>query len=195
MFYPPGEPLAPPLEGLGSRYAQAAGAASALLAARERDSLAELRVDHAHLFVGPFGLQAAPYGSVYLERGRRVMGDSTLAAARLYAQVGLRLREDFKDLPDHIAVELEFMHYLAWLEAEALATGATEKAAEHRQTQRRFLAEHLRAWLPEFCEAVRRNARTAFYRLLVDCVLAFVCEDAAAMGAVNDEAEGQRGPL
>ncbi len=51
----------------------------------------ELTIDHARLFVGPFALLAPPYGSVYLEGERRLMGDSTLAAGECYNEVGLEL--------------------------------------------------------------------------------------------------------
>ena len=38
----------------------------------------ELSVEYAKLFVGPFELAAPPYGSVYMDDGGRVMGDSTM---------------------------------------------------------------------------------------------------------------------
>ena len=69
----------------------------------------ELSVEYATLFVGPYELKAPPYGSVYLDEGRRVMGDSTIEVIRMYQEAGLTLDENFKELPDHIAVELEFI--------------------------------------------------------------------------------------
>ena len=38
-----------------------------------------LEIDYATLFVGPYKLLAPPYGSVYLEDGRKGMGDSTVS--------------------------------------------------------------------------------------------------------------------
>ncbi|MFN2356106.1 MAG: molecular chaperone, partial [Desulfopila sp.] len=70
----------------------------------------DLLVEYARLFVGPFELLAPPYGSVYLETGRRLMGDSTIAVQHMYTNAGLTL--DVQEAPDHIALELEFMHYL-----------------------------------------------------------------------------------
>jgi TorA maturation chaperone TorD len=78
----------------------------------------QLSIDHAALFVGPFELIAAPYGSVYIEKKRTVMGDSTINVAQFYQDAGLSV--DIKEPPDHIAIELEFLHYLCSKEAAAL---------------------------------------------------------------------------
>ncbi|MDP3016975.1 MAG: molecular chaperone TorD family protein [Deltaproteobacteria bacterium] len=74
----------------------------------------DLAVEYARLFVGPYELKAPPYGSVYLGGARRVMGNSTMGVIKLYEETGLVMDKDFKELPDHIAVELEFMYYLIY---------------------------------------------------------------------------------
>ena len=73
----------------------------------------ELAVDHARLFVGPFGLKAPPYGSLYLDGDGKVMGNSTMRVIQIYEEEGLEIDAEFTELPDHVAVELEFMYYLA----------------------------------------------------------------------------------
>ncbi|GAH03838.1 unnamed protein product, partial [marine sediment metagenome] len=75
-----------------------------------------LKVDYARLFVGPYSLLAPPYGSVYLEGERRIMGDSTLNVLAMYRETGLDIAQDFNDAPDHIAAELEFMYSLVFKE-------------------------------------------------------------------------------
>ena len=52
--------------------------ASRMREATETIAPEQMVVDYAALFVGPFELPAPPYGSVYLERSQRVMGDSTM---------------------------------------------------------------------------------------------------------------------
>jgi TorA maturation chaperone TorD len=75
--------------------------------------LEPLKVDFSKLFVGPYTLSAAPYGSVYLESERKMMGNSTLDVRNRYRDAGLDTVKTFKDAPDHISVELEFMaHFL-----------------------------------------------------------------------------------
>jgi len=55
-----------------------------------------LEVDYARLFVGPFNLMAPPYGSVYLEGGRQVMGASTADVQKRYRAAGLDIDTGFK---------------------------------------------------------------------------------------------------
>ena len=57
----------------------------------EDPDLTRLEVDYAKLFVGPFSLSAPPYGSVYLEDERRVMGESTFDVIHRYKDAGLEL--------------------------------------------------------------------------------------------------------
>ncbi|HDH01197.1 MAG TPA: molecular chaperone TorD, partial [Nitrospirae bacterium] len=91
----------------------------------------DLCVEYAKLFVGPFELLAPPYGSVYLDDGGRVMGDSTMRVIEAYQKEGLSGNDDFKDLPDHIAVEMEFMSYLIYKERETLERSDFDTANEY----------------------------------------------------------------
>ena len=110
----------------------------------------ELKVEYARLFVGPYELKAPPYGSVYLDGERRVMGNSTMEAIRLYEEAGLVIDQGFKELPDHIAVELEFMYYLIHKEVEALEKSEKEKALALRETRNQFFNRLLSPWIPAF---------------------------------------------
>lgn len=131
-----------------------------------------LRIDHASLFLGPFELKAPPYGSVYLEKNHTLMGDTTLAAISFYKEAGLELT--LHEPGDHIAVELEFMHYLSFLSAQALRGADEKEAARQGQKQQRFLLHHLGSWAPEFCSSIKRKADTLFFKELSDCLLAFI---------------------
>jgi TorA maturation chaperone TorD len=139
--------------------------------------LEALRIDFAALFVGPYGLLAPPYGSVYLE-DNRVMGDSTIDVGNCYASEGLDIT--IKDAPDHIAVELEFMHFLAIEQMEAVRYANLQAIQRYQQKQYSFLQTHLARWLPKFTENVQKNAQTAFYRDLARITAIFVREDVQA---------------
>ena len=128
----------------------------------------ELSRDHATLFLGPFEVVAAPYGSVYLEEGRRVMGNSTMEVARLYRQEGVSI--DVSEPPDHIAIELEFLSFLARKEALAAAEGMDGESERCRQLQGQFLLNLLQPWLPAFCKAIRSGTGNRFYLSLADCL-------------------------
>lgn len=134
----------------------------------------QMQVDYAALFVGPFELLAAPYGSIYLDRNKRIMGDSTMAVLQLYREAGLKV--DVRDAPDHIAIELEFMHYLYSLEAEAIQNGDHEKEIRTATLKAHFLSTCLVPWLHLFCQNVKNGTNNVFYINLADCLEAFIAE-------------------
>ena len=137
----------------------------------------ELAVDHARLFVGPFGLKAPPYGSVYLDGDGKVMGDSTMQVVRIYEEEGLEIDGEFTELPDHVAVELEFMYYLIYRAVGELEEGEIECHAHSVTVQRKFLSEFLLPWLEPFCSRIGQETEATFYRALSDCLLTFARSD------------------
>ena len=139
--------------------------------------LEPLKVDFAKLFVGPYQLSAAPYGSVYLEGERKMMGNSTLDARERYRDAGLDTAKTFKDAPDHISAELEFMHYLIYKEIEAFANSDIEMAIAFIQRQKSFLEDHLMAWVPEFAKSIIEHARTSYYPNLARATEMFLKEN------------------
>ena len=136
--------------------------------------LEPLKVDFSKLFVGPYKLSAAPYGSVYLEGERKMMGDSTLDARNRYREAGLDTAKTFKDAPDHISAELEFMYYLIFKEIEAFASSDIETAIGFIERQKSFLEDHLMAWVPEFASSIIENAENPFYLNLAKATTAFL---------------------
>lgn len=134
----------------------------------------ELLVDYTRLFLGPTNTLAQPYGSVWLERRQALMQDSTAAVLALYAEAGYEIDEEFRDLPDHIAAELEFLYLLLFRQAEALRNGDGEARARHAEVQRRLLYEHLGRWVEPLTAAIRAGAQTGFYRELAALTDEFV---------------------
>jgi TorA maturation chaperone TorD len=180
-FYPPQPPvwieerLVEQLADLMDRTCPAAAEHSRAMEKAFLSGDAErLMAEHARLFVGPGRVIAPPYGSVYLEEGRRVMGDSTLDALQAYREVGLRLDPDFKDLPDHIAVELEFLYFLTASALKAEASGQDREAARLRAARAAFLGRHLQRWVSAFCARIGEAAQEPFYRKLAGCLTAFL---------------------
>jgi len=139
--------------------------------------LEPLKVDFSKLFVGPYQLSAAPYGSVYLEGERKMMGDSTQDVRNRYREAGLDTAQTFKDAPDHIAAELEFMHYLIFKEIEAFANSDIETAIGFIQTQKSFLEDHLMTWVPQFADRIIEYAENPFYPNLARATEMFLKEN------------------
>jgi TorA maturation chaperone TorD len=152
---------------------------------QNESDLESLQVDFAKLFVGPFHLLAAPYGSVYLEKERRVMGESTMDALRRYRDAGLDLSSEFLDAPDHVAVELELMYFLIFKELETLSSSNIKSASEFLDKQQDFFRDHLGAWGFEFADQVEQNASTAFYRNLAKATRILLSLSADSYGALS----------
>jgi len=158
---------------------EASALASRMAEAFSQVSEEELSVDYAKLFVGPNELLAAPYGSVYLDGDRRVMGDSTMEVIKFYEGEGLAMDGDFRNLPDHITVELEFMYYLIFKEIVALEKSDMDGARACIDKQERFLEGFLNRWAGPFCEKVMAGANCGFYRALAGCTAAFIRDSQA----------------
>jgi len=141
------------------------------------ENVEPLKVDFSKLFVGPYKLLAAPYGSVYLDDERKVMGDSTLDVKNRYRRAGLDTAKNFKDAPDHISAELEFMHYLIFKEIEAFADSDPASAIGFIQKQKFFLEDHLMAWVPEFADSIINYAENPFYPNLAKATMTFLQEN------------------
>lgn len=155
----------------------------------------ELLVDYSKLFVGPYELKAPPYGSVYLDKERKVMGNSTMEVIEAYREAGLSINDDFKELPDHIAVELEFMYYLIFKETEALEKSEIDVALRFVKMQQGFLDRFLGPWVGQFCEKIKEGTDNRFYHALADCVSVFVINSSIPNSIYKHHKEKTRGVL
>ena len=175
--------LATLLKPLAPEAAKQATAAAKVLA---QSTIEVQLIEHTRLFLGPFKLVAAPYGSVWMDEHKHVMGDSTARVAAFYHACGLHLADDFHELPDHFAVELEFLSYLAFKQREAQTTGDTDELARLKGLQREFLDTLLLPWLTPFTDAIINDGEAPFYVALARCSAAFITADAATLNdAVN----------
>jgi len=145
-----------------------------LEAAFSEEGPEQLLPDYARLFLGPPQPLAAPYGSIWLEDDKRVMGESTFAASELYGELGFELDEDFHEPPDHIAAEIEFLYLIIFRANEARRAGDTEALEKTSDLKQRFLDQHLARWLSSFAAAIRNGAQSAFYPELAELTVRFV---------------------
>jgi TorA maturation chaperone TorD len=128
-----------------------------LRAAAEAASEQALLDDYERLLVGPGRVRCAPYESLWRsdlpanEQGS-LMGAAADAVTGVYRDLGLEVRGDAHELPDHLLVEYEALAY-------ALEHEAGDAIAE-------LLNEHLGRWVEPFCAAVGAEAEEPFYRAL-----------------------------
>lgn len=85
-----------------------------------------------------------------------------------YERAGLTIGGEFEAPPDHISLELLFISYLV----ETNNPGLIEK----------FLDEHIMNWVPYYCEELKRQARTLFYKELADITRNFLQNEYGSFG-------------
>jgi TorA maturation chaperone TorD len=131
-----------------------------------------LKDQYYPLFIGPFPPFALPVESVYKEWAREgetsliapgvrgmLMGDPAIDMLRRYRTCGIEIPEQFKDMPDHLALLLEYMALLC-------EAGTDDE-------QRRFVQDHL-AWMPELKRLIYDCSESRFYRSVADASAAVV---------------------
>jgi len=177
----------------------------------DSSALAEaLAVEHRRLFVGPGPRYVPPYQSVYTDRltvqfcgmphsgvqprwktvEGLLWGESTVAAARRYREAGVEPIGELAGVPDHLALELQFMQHLCSREAAAWHSGRSGEAGAWLRRQREFVAAHLAPWVNAFAERVIVNALHPWYRAVAALTAEFVGDEAAVSAAESAALEG-----
>lgn len=134
------------------------GALSELAAAVEGADLESLKEQYVETF-GHVTVPDCPLYETACGMGDPFLQPQTLAdLAGFYRAFGLEMAGDARERADHLTVELEFMHYLAYREAYALEHHGEERTAVIRDAERRFLEAHLGRWAPVLARAVSARA-------------------------------------
>jgi DMSO reductase family type II enzyme chaperone len=166
---------------LGSAASENVAKAVEWLAGRpsREDALLELQKEYTRLFITGYPqVVAPPYSSVYLGNQRTVWGQSTAEVAKLYEAAGLGISEEFHDIPDHIAAELEFASYLI-VEQQRQLESDPDNAQKLLDIERKFLIEHLSQWAPVFFSRVAECSRLPFYSEIARFAQRFIQADAS----------------
>ncbi len=143
----------------------------------------ELRYEYANLFLNAGNNPAFPYESCYDKREPLVMQEPVVRMRAVLNKEGLHKNQEFKDLDDHIAAELELMRHFA--EQAAYKDAKQEDEFD-------FLRNHLMGWVVEFSAVLTSAAQTEFYRGLAEITMSFLFNErmfsfAALSGQEIDE--------
>lgn len=159
-------------------------------------STLDLARDYAKAFCGAGSTKrnsAYPFESVYTSKEGYLMQEARDEVLAWYHRFGLGKNEAWNDCEDHLALELEFVAYLAGETVKELEgpdpaepdDAAAETCAltygEFIQAQRDFVRSHLVNWVPEFDRDVDHKARTDFYRGLARFTSHYTKEDLALL--------------
>lgn len=146
----------------------------------------ELMPEYQRLFVGPYRVEAPPYESCYRGPGRAVMGEAAVEVLRSYAEAGVALHPEVRDLPDHIALELEFLAHLAAAEVGHWRRRERSRLAACLEREERFLGEHLLRWIAPFAARVAAATRRPFYPALAAAAAAYATADRGLVSALRE---------
>jgi DMSO reductase family type II enzyme chaperone len=139
----------------------------------------DLAVEFTRLFdVGASGPPCPLYGGLYGGARMKTMEE----AVRFYNHFGLTLSDSPHELPDHLTTQLEFLHFLAFREAQALEQG--DDPGAYRRAQRDFLARHLGRWIPKMRAKLEHENPMPFFLELVRRLESFLLNDGAHLVAV-----------
>ncbi len=130
--------------------------------------LSDLQSEHRRVFSNVITLDCPPYetlfGNDHVFAQSHVMGD----IAGFYKAFGVELSRDIHERLDHLSVELEFMHFLAYKESYSRCHDGADKTQIVVDAQKKFVKNHIGRWVPLFCRMLARKADSGFFKLMAD---------------------------
>lgn len=158
----------------------APGDMEALLAEWRTADRDQLRREYSGLFeVGSDGPPVPVREDLHRNQPAGVRED----IVRFYDFFGYGLSEKFAWAPDHLSVELEFMHYLIYQESRGFEPGeAASSAADllsFQLAQHDFSERHLVNWVPELAARVGAQQPGALYARILAAMSEFLSSDFA----------------
>ncbi len=105
-----------------------------------------------------------------LQTGQRAGTRESLV--RFYEHFGYQLAQGFAWAPDHLSVELEFMHFLCYGEATADSDASSQQLAQIDFTER-----HLLRWVPDLARQVEKESAGSLYARVIAELAQFVAAD------------------
>jgi DMSO reductase family type II enzyme chaperone len=121
--------------------------------------------------VSPGGPPCPLYEGLYYFDRRKTMEE----LMRFYEHFGLKPDIQKNELPDHISIEMEFMHFLTF--KEAIAEENREKQGTFLRAEHDFLERHPVKWMPELIKKLTALENMEFYSKLFQFVHEFLVAD------------------
>ncbi len=143
-------------------------------------SLQDIQVEYVRLF--DYRPKCLIVESAYIYRRDKSTDPEKCASVRdgvedFYSRFGLETGCWFKQPPDHLSVELEFMHYLTHQEGVCMKDESDE-VGRYLEGEKEFLSEHLLEWAVGFCDCLRDNSCLSLYSSLAGITKALLLNDA-----------------
>lgn len=152
----------------------------------------ETRRTFMNLFKVPGPEYVAPYESVFRDtrdiEGRTVrgllMGPSAVDVQRWYRLAAVDVSDGYKDLPDHIALELNFLAHLCGKEVEFAANNDEARLVRAWEMERDFLKAHILSWIGALRDLIHEKCRHPYFRAVADLAVECTRRDLATLESV-----------
>lgn len=143
--------------------------------------IVQLQAEHRRIFSHIMSLDCPPCETVYTAHQIFQETQELSDIVGFFRAFGLELAD--RERPDHISVELEFLHVLTYKEAYALIHHGPSKARLCREVQRKFMQAHLGRWALLFAQRVREKAGGGYFACVASLTEAFLSADIAFLRA------------
>jgi len=144
--------------------------------------LSDLQAEHRRVFSNVITLDCPPYetlfGNDHVFAQSQVMGD----IAGFYRAFGVELSKDIHERLDHLSVEFEFMHFLAYKESYSRCHDGADKTQIVLEAQKKFVKNHIGRWVPLFCRMLVKKAGSGFYKHVADLMAEWMDFEASFLG-------------
>lgn len=149
---------------------------------------ADLASAYTTLLIRPGPYSAPPLASKYLTEGTGPLHPLSLgtvaeAVEAAYREAGLVVGGAGPYPPQHLAIELQFMHHCVAREAAAWGEDSPHAAELWRERQLGFLTAHLLPWIGAFYDRVSGCGAHPYYRALAGLTASFLGSDARHLAA------------
>jgi putative dimethyl sulfoxide reductase chaperone len=146
--------------------------------------LADLQAEHRRVFSNVITLDCPPYetlfGNDHVFAQSQVMGD----IAGFYRAFGVELSKDIHERLDHLSVEFEFMHFLAYKESYSRCHDGADKTQIVLDAQKKFVKNHVGRWVPLFCRMLVKKASSGLYKHMADLMAEWMDFEVAFLSVV-----------
>ena len=146
--------------------------------------LVDLQAEHRRVFSNVITLDCPPYetlfGNDHVFAQSQVMGD----IAGFYRAFGVELSKDIHERLDHLSVEFEFMHFLAYKESYSRCHDGADKTQIVLDAQKKFVKNHIGKWVPLFCRMLVKKADSGLYKHVADLMAEWMDFEAAFLGVI-----------
>jgi TorA maturation chaperone TorD len=131
----------------------------------------ELEAAHRSAFSHVHSADCPAFEDDYAEGNLWLRSHQLADIAGFYRAFGVTHRSE---RPDHVAVELEFLHLVSYKLARALGSGEAEHAEVCARAEDRFLRDHALRWMPGFAARLTRVSPAGPYRSIAALLAALV---------------------